>query len=194
MNDVPALVGASLVVLSGVPYIIDIIRKKTRPNVVSWFTWTLLITIGAFGALAANETKTAIITFGDAAQVGIILLLGLRYGYAKFSKFDGICQVSAILGLVLWFIFDNPTIAVLITILIDFIAALPTYRHSWLKPSEETWQTFLLSGVGAAVGLSSLTSFTIASLAYPVCLLSLGLTLSATIVVSRKKRDIALFR
>lgn len=194
MNNILAVVGAGLVILSGVPYIIDIVRKKTRPNVVSWFTWTLLITVGAFAALAANETKTAVITFGDAIQVGFILLLGLRFGFAKFSRFDGVCQAGAIAGLILWFIFDSPTTAIIITILIDFIAALPTYRHSWLRPGEETWQTFFLSGIGAAVGLASLTSFTVASLAYPLYLLLLGVTLSATIVVSRKKKRIALFR
>lgn len=194
MNYVLTVIGAGLVVASGIPYIIDIVRKKTRPNVVSWFTWTLLITIGAFAALAANETKTAIITFGDAIQVGIILLLGLRYGYAKFSLFDGVCQAAALIGLALWLVFDSPTTAIIATILIDFIAALPTYRHAWLKPGEETWQTFFISGIGAAVGLASLTSFNAASLAYPLYLLSLGFTLSATIIISRKKKGIALFR
>lgn len=51
-----------------------------------------------------------------------------------------------------------------------------------------------LSGVGTAVGLASLTSFTAASLSYPIYLLLLGLTLPGTIIVSRKRKDIALFR
>jgi hypothetical protein len=104
MNNSLAILGAIIVALSGVPYAIDIIRGKTRPNVVSWFTWTLLISIGAFGALAANEIKTAIITFGDVTQVGIILILGLRFGYAKYSRFDGFCQAAALIGIILWVI------------------------------------------------------------------------------------------
>lgn len=80
-----AVVSAAIVILSGIPYAMDIVRRKTRPNAVSWFTWTLLISIGAFAALGAHETRTAIITFGDAIQVGLIFLLGLKYGYAKFS-------------------------------------------------------------------------------------------------------------
>lgn len=194
MNNMLTLIGAAIVILSGVPYIIDIIRKKTRPNIVSWFTWTLLISIGAFAALAAGETKTAIITFGDAIQVGLVLLLGLRFGYAKYSFFDGVCQVAAIIGLVLWLLFDSPTIAIIATISIDLIAALPTYRHSWLEPSEETWQTYFISSIGACVGLLSLTNFSVDSLAYPLYLLTLGLTLSGTIIVSRRRKGIALFR
>jgi hypothetical protein len=144
MNNALAITGAALVVLSGIPYILDIIKKKTRPNIVSWFTWTLLITIGAFAALDANQAKTAIITFGDATQAGLILLLGLRFGYAKFSLFDGICQISALAGLTLWLIFNDPALAIIASIAIDFIAALPTFRHSWLQPAEETCRPIAL--------------------------------------------------
>lgn len=194
MNTILAFVGAALVVLSGVPYAIDIIRGKSRPNVVSWFTWTLLISVGAFGALAAHETKTAIITFGDVAQVGMILLLGLRFGYAKFSRFDGFCQVAALGGLALWLVFDSPILAIILGIAVDFIAAIPTFRHSWIKPSEETWQTYTISGFGAIIGLGSLTSYSLAALAYPTYLFLLGFSLAGTIIISRKKKGIALFR
>lgn len=194
MNDALTFAGATLIILSGVPYIIDIVRKKTHPNVVSWFTWTLLITIGAFAALDAGETRTAILTFADAIQVGSILLLGLKYGYAKFSLFDGICQIGALIGLALWLIFNSPTVAIIATISIDLIAALPTFRHSWLKPNEETWQTYFISGVGATIGLCSLAAFSVDSYAYPLYLVLLGLTLSSVIVLRRKKMGLSLFR
>ncbi len=192
MRDTLAVAGAVIVVLSCVPYIIDLVKKKTRPNIVSWFTWALLITIGAFAALAAHQTRTAIITFGDAASVCAILLLGFKYGYAKFSLFDGICQVGAVVGLILWLVFNSPTTAIIATVSIDFIAALPTFKHAWLKPDEETWQTYFISSLGAAVGLTSLSVFTIASLAYPVYLLLIGLTISATVIISRKKKKLSL--
>jgi hypothetical protein len=194
MMNIPVAIGAILILVSGIPYIVDIIRGKTRPNIVSWFTWTLLITIGAFAALDAGETATAILTFADAGQVGLILLLGLKYGYAKLSLFDGICQASALIGLGLWLLFNNPTIAIIASIVIDLIAALPTYRHSWLKPGEETWQTFFVSGIGAAVGLISLGALTVDGYAYPLYVMLLGLTLSMTIVIRRKQKKLPLFR
>lgn len=194
MNDALTVAGATLIILSGAPYIIDIVRKKTHPNAVSWFTWTLLITIGAFAALDAGETRTAILTFADAIQVGIILLLGLNYGYAKFSLFDGMCQAGALLGLTLWLIFNNPTVAIIATISIDLIAALPTFRHAWLKPGEETWQTYFISGVGATIGLFSLAALSVDRYAYPLYLVLLGLTLSSVIVVRRKRMGLPLFR
>src|SRR5690349_21636516 len=147
MRDILTIVGAAVVFLSGIPYVIDIVKKRTRPNIVSWSTWSVLITIGAFAALDAHQTRTAIITFGDAIQCALVVLLALRYGYAKFSVFDGICQLGAILGFVMLFVFHNPTTAIMVTIGIDLVASLPTYRHSWLLPGEETWQTFALSSL-----------------------------------------------
>ena len=192
MRTALAVIGALVVVLSGIPYIIDTVKGKTRPNIVSWFTWTLLIAIGGFAALDAHQLRTAILTFGDAAQAGIILLLGFRYGFAKLSLFDGFCQVGALLGLTLWLVFNNPVVAIVATVLIDLVAALPTFRHAWLKPQEETWQTFFISSVGAATGLASLSSFTVASLTYPVYLFLLGLSLSATIVARRRMKHLPL--
>jgi hypothetical protein len=194
MNDILTVTGALLIVLSGAPYIVDIIKKKTRPNIVSWFTWELLILIGAFAALDAHEIRTAIITFADALQVGLILVLGLKYGYAKLTLFDVICQIGAIAGLVLWLIFNSPTIAIIATVTIDLIAALPTFRHSWQQPGEETWQTYFVGGIGAAFGIAALTSFTINSLAYPLYLFILGLSLAATIIISRRRKGIPFFR
>lgn len=194
MSDFLTALGALLILASGIPYIIDVIKRKTRPNIVSWFTWTLLITIGGFAALDAGEVPTAILTFADAAQVALILVLGLIYGYAKLSWFDATCQAGAIVGLVLWLVFNSPTVAIVATIAIDLIAALPTYRHSWLRPNEETWQTFFVSGVGATVGIFSLAAFSIDSLAYPLYLMLLGLTLSGTIIVRRRALGLKLFR
>lgn len=187
-----ATTGALIVILSGIPYIIDTIKGRTRPNIVSWFTWTLLITIGGFAALDANQPLTAILTFGDATQVFLIFLLGFRYGFAKFSLFDGICQAGAILGLALWLIFNNPVVAIAAGVLIDLIAALPTFRHSWLSPQEETWQTYLISSLGAAVGLLAIRDFTIAGFLYPVYLLLLGVSLATVIVMRRKAKGLAL--
>lgn len=194
MNDALTLLGAALIVGSGIPYIIDVVKKKSKPNIVSWFTWTLLISIGAFAALDAGEVNTAIITFADAAQVALILGLGFVYGYAKFSRFDVICQAGAIVGLILWFVFNSPTIAIVATIAIDLIAALPTFRHSWLQPGEETWQTYFIGSAGAALGILSIEDFSVNSLAYPTYLLLLGLSLSAVIVGRRRTLGQKIFR
>ncbi len=58
MKEVFLILGAVLAVFCTLPYIIDIVKGKTRPNIVTWIVWTLLISIGT-AALFANHDYNA---------------------------------------------------------------------------------------------------------------------------------------
>ena len=187
MKDILALTGALLVTFSTLPYLVDIARRKTKPNIVSWLTWTILTAIATAAAFAAHEPKTALLTLGGTICTAAVVILGLKYGIAKFSRFDIFCQIGAVLGLIGWLAFDSPALGVIIPLIIDFIGALPTIRHSWLKPLEETWQTFLIGVIASALTLASLTRFNIVSLLYPVYLLIANGVLVLIILYRRRQ-------
>jgi hypothetical protein len=159
------------------PYIKDIVRKKTIPNLISWLTWTILTGLATVAEIDAHADITAIFTGAATIETLVVVLFGLKYGYVKYHWLDGLCQVGAIIGFILWGIFDSPTIAIVAAVGIDFIAGLPTWRHAYIKPSEETWETYALSGIGGIFALLALSSHTLASLSYPIFI-----TLSCLIV------------
>ncbi len=194
MRTAIIFIASIIEILGSIPYMLDTVKGKTKPNVVSWFTWTLLTAIGATAALAAHEPRTAILTYANAVSTGVIILLGLKYGFAKFGWFDGLCQAGAIIGLILWLVFNSPTTAITATVTIDLIASLPTLRHCWLHPQEETWQTFFISGIGATIGLLALGVYNLNSLAYPIYLFILDFTLAFTVIISRNKKGLGLER
>ncbi len=181
MKEALAVIAGILAVVAIIPYMLDIIRGKTKPNVVSWFTWTLLLVIATSAAFAAHQPKTAFLTLGDTIGTGLTLLLGLKYGIAKFSWFDGFCQAAAIGGLILWFIFNSPAVAIIATVAIDSIAAIPTLRHAWHHPGEETWETFGVLTVASALTLISLSTFSVTSLTFPLYLLLINGLITSTI-------------
>lgn len=193
-KEILAIIAAVIAVFSTVPYLIDIVKRKTKPNIVTWFTWTLLTGIAAAAAFAAGEPKTALLSLGSAICTGAVVILGLKYGIAKLSLFDALCQIGAIAGLILWWIFNTPEIAIAFVLLIDFIAMLPTLRHSWIKPEEETWQTFMIGVVAATFTLIALSQYTFAGLALPLYLWVANLVMALTIIYRRKKRGLALAR
>ncbi len=189
------IVLASIIeILGSIPYMLDTIKKKTKPNVVSWFTWTLLTAIGGSAAWAAHEPRTAILTYANAISTGVIIALGLKYGFAKLNWFDGLCQAGAIVGLILWLVFNSPTTAILATVTIDLIASLPTIRHSWRRPKEETWQTYFVSGIGATIGLIALSEHNVNSLTYPIYLFIIDFLLAFTIIYRRRQKGFNLER
>ncbi len=194
MKNALAIIGAITAILSGLPYMIDVVKGKSKPNIVSWFTWTLLTAVATAAAFAEHAPKAALLTLGSTISTGMVVLLGLKYGTAKLSRFDAFCQGGAIIGLILWLMFNSPAVAIIITMIIDFIAAMPTIRHGWLKPGEETWQTFALSGVAAAFVFASLVTYTFANLAFPIYLFFANSLIVAVIIYRRKQKGISLSR
>lgn len=174
-----------LVVISGLPYLRDTLRGKTKPNIVSWFTWTLLTAIGGTIALIEGELGIAMLTYANTLSTGSIVIAGLRYGYAEMGWFDAVCQLAAIAAIGVWQLMDSPLAALLIVIVTDAIGLLPTLRHSYLKPGEETLSAYLLVAAGSALALLTLDSFAAINLLYPVYLVCADM-LVAVVLVSRR--------
>ena len=127
----------------------------------------MLTSIVTAAALAAGEPRNALLSLASTICTASVVILGIKFGIAKFSRFDMICQVSAVIGLLLWLLFNSPAIAIIASVTIDFIALLPTLRHSWLQPYEETWQTFLIGTLAPLFTIASLTAYSIESLLFP---------------------------
>jgi hypothetical protein len=97
-----------------------------------------------------------------------------------------VCQIGAIVGIVLWQLFDSPAIGVVASIIIDFIGALPTIRHSWKQPGEETWSSYALSGIGGILAVFALETYNWVSLPYAVYIVLINMVL-AYILITRGK-------
>ena len=184
MRNTVAVAGGVLAAVAIIPYIADIIKGKTKPNIVSWLTWTLLLAIGTAGAFAAHDPRTAFLTMGDLVGTGITLILGL--------KFDGLCQLGAVAGLILWFTLSSPAVGIIAVVIVDLIGLLPTLKHSWDNPEEETWQTFGVLTLASGLTLASLTRFNVSSLSYPIYLLAANTSVTIAVIYRRLKLGIKL--
>lgn len=170
---IPFLLTLSVVVniIFVVPYLRDIVKGKTKPRIVSWFNWTLLAGIGTAAAIAEQEYSSAVLTGASTAITTLVVLLGLKYGDRSFDRTDVLCQLGAIAGLLLWVVFDDPLLALLTTIGIDFLASIPTYKHAWQKPHEETVSAYIGGFLSAFLVLLTIREFTLVGLLYPVFIL-----------------------
>lgn len=186
MKSFLLILSVVVTVTSVLPYIRDILKGTTKPNIASWITWTLLTLVATIAEIAAGEYVTAIFTSAAVLETLIIVILGLRYGYAKYSKFDAICQIGALSGFIFWYLFNSPAAAVIAVVTIDFIGALPTVRHSWLKPGEETWLAFGLAGFGGLLAIFALTAYNWTSLTYAVYIVLINILISYVIIYRTK--------
>ncbi len=184
------VLAALITVIAVIPYARDILKGTTKPNIVSWITWTLLTGIATAAEIAAHEYVAAIFTSAAVIETALIVILGLRYGYVKYTLFDSVCQIGAIVGIILWQLFDSSAIGVMASVTIDFIGAFPTIRHSWKQPGEETWSTYALSGIGGVLAILALQAYNWVSLPYAVYIVLINAAL-ASIIITRSKMLIA---
>lgn len=186
MKDLFLVLATLVTVGSVIPYARDILKGTTKPNIVSWITWTLLTGIATAAEIAGHQYVTAIFTASAVLETAIIVVLGIRYGYVKYTTFDVVCQISAVVGIILWQLFNSPAIGVVASVTIDFIGCLPTIRHSWRKPGEETWSTYALAGLGGALAILALSHYNWTSLTYAVYIVLINIVFSS-IIIGRTK-------
>jgi hypothetical protein len=181
------IITSSLISIAGaVPYIVEILRGKTKPRIVSWFTWTLITAIAGAASLADHQYPAAILSFCSSAGTLSIVLLGLKYGDKRLSALDIGCQVAALAGLVLWLTLKSPVIAVLTMVAIDLVGCVPTLVHSWHKPYEETWIAFAMSALAAGLTLWAAEGWQVTAVAYPIYLVLANIMLAGTIFIRHR--------
>lgn len=149
------LIAASSIVyvLSGVPYLYAIFKKKVRPSKVSWFLWLLLGVFALISVLKSGGTYQAIYNLAAVTMVTIILMISLFKGKTVFTKVDAVALVGGLASFSCLFIFNSPLLAMWLVIITDLIAYVPTWVKSWQDPASESTLTFGMTFVGAALGL-----------------------------------------
>lgn len=173
---------ASLTVVAVWPYLRDILSHTTKPNLASWIVWSTLTGIGCIASFSLGEITVGVILAAATLATASVVVLGLRYGYVAFTWLEWACLAGAGLGLAVWAVTRDALLAVFITVIVDFIGAVPTLVHAWRKPFEETWRFFAISAVGAFFGLLALSSFTVSSLPYPIYLTAMNAFIALVII------------
>lgn len=169
MQTLFIVISSLLTLAAGVPYFLDVLHGKTKPRVVTWFVWAVLTAMAAAASLSDHQYASGILTLSETVEISAIVAVGLmKSGILSIARFDVVCLIGALVGMALWWRFNSPAMAVLASIVIDFIGALPTLKHIWEKPSEETWVTFALSSVSGLFAFFAATSIRITELASPV--------------------------
>ncbi|MEK7516302.1 MAG: hypothetical protein AAB562_01770 [Patescibacteria group bacterium] len=171
MSDITAVAGTVAGILSlaaFAPYILAILRKKTKPSRATWWIWTVVgFMLGAsYYSSGANHT----IWVPASCIIGsfITAVLSLKYGEGGWTRFDRGCLLGAGVSVALWWMFSSPLIALLINLSIDFMGALPTIRKSYYEPEGEDRTAWAMFFAGNTANLFAVESWSFAIAAYPI--------------------------
>lgn len=178
--------GAALNLVSVIPYLLDVIKGKTKPRVVSWLIWGTLGLIAGAAAVAGGAIASAILSFTSVAAVMTVVVLGYKNSDKKFGKLDIFSLIGAGVGLLLWWLFNAPIVALFATVTIDIVGTLPTMWHAWQKPYEETVSAFFMGFLSATFLLiAALSVHSIEAVLVPLYIASSNAVIT-TIIISRR--------
>jgi len=159
----------ALSALGAIGYIRDTLRGLTAPNRVTWALWGLLGLL-AFGVESQQNVGLARwMTLALGAVPILVLAASFRDRNAvwRLGAFDLVCGVISLAGIISWALVHEATVALVAFISADQVAALPTFRKSWLAPESETHWVFFLGCANCVITVLTLKVFTTAGVLYP---------------------------
>jgi hydrogenase-4 membrane subunit HyfE len=171
MKDVLAIIAAMLAIAGNLPYIRDAFTHRVKPHPFTWLVWTIVSAIVFFGQLAKGAGIGALPAGVAELFTIIIFIFSLQYGFKYVQKTDKYFLAAALFGIIPWLIFDNPTISVIIAVVIDLIAFVPTLRKTYEHPETETPILYGSNVLRHILTLFSLQAYNIATTLHSIAMI-----------------------
>jgi len=160
-------------------YIKSILEGETQPHIYTKFIWTIVVWIwfliqvrhwGWAGAwLLGVSFLTQLVTF----------LMSFKYGTKDITRFDTLLLIWAILTIPLYFWIESAIYSLILIILIDSFAYIPTIRKTYRAPFTESIPAFSLGILKYTLSILALAQYSIYTITYP-----LSIVLANTILVA----------
>ncbi len=192
MQFVFAIAGSVINFVACLSYVRAILKAEAAPNRVTWSLWTIVPLIAAAAQWRSGVGISTLVVLSVAAGPACVVLASFVGGMGswRLGPFDYACGACSLAALALWAITGDPVIAIVLSILADFAAALPTIRKAWLQPATEDRPAYLIAFAGMIVGLLSVREATFAAYAFNGYLVA-GSGLLALILYWPRRRPLA---
>lgn len=175
---------------AGGGYLISTLRGKAKPNIVSWSLWSLTALIAFAAQIDKGGGSEALVTlaiaFGPLAVIAVAVLKGAQS--LTLTRLDVWCLSLAIAGIILWIRTKDPLLALLMSIVADILASIPTVVKSYLTPQTESAAAYSLSIISMIVTLLTIRQWNVMSWAFPLYILVINLTFVTLILLPKRLR------
>ncbi len=168
-----------------IAYIRDMVKGKSKPNLVTWGLWGFAPLIATGAALSADAdpwSTVRIFMSGFGPLLIFIAAFVVRQGFWKLGRFDYACGALSLVALGAWLLADSPVLAILLAAIADLLATLPTILKAWKHPETETLYTYFVGLFTASIVIPAIPVWNIENAAFQVYLLLANITLFAIVL------------
>ncbi|MCE9517542.1 hypothetical protein K8Q96_00900 [Candidatus Nomurabacteria bacterium] len=165
------VIASLLAIVGNIHYLRDVIKGRVKPHPYTWFIWTIVSCVVFFGQVAKGAGIGAIPTAFAEVFTVIIFLYSLKYGFKNPPRIDKYFLALALLGLIPWFITKDPTISVIIVVLIDLVAFVPTLHKTYFHSQSETPVLYGSNVLRHSLIISTLGAYNIATMLHSISMI-----------------------
>jgi hypothetical protein len=168
------LMAQVIVAASIVPYVISIFRETVKPNRVSWFIWSV---VGfafwlVMPATADEITKTLTVVFMVNPTIVFILTL-FKGENVRPDLLEMFSLTIGVLAIMTWYMARESAglTPLVIAIIADLCALMPTLRFVYASPQEETPLAWIFFMVGFLLAIFAIENYRLENLLLPAYML-----------------------
>ena len=167
------IIGTLLGAVGSLAYLIDTVKGKVKPNRVSFLLWSLAPFIAFAAQLKQGVGLESLMTFSTGFLPLTVFIASFVNKKAewKVTRFDLVCGVLSILGLILWLVTRVGNIAITFSILADALAAIPTLLKAYRYPDTEIAWPWIATAFGVVLTLLTLNELTFANSGFIIYIL-----------------------
>jgi len=173
-------------VISFVPYLKDIYKKKTQPHSYTWLIWAILQFTGVVAMYNNGAGIGALSLAVGSVFCGYIFILSLKYGTKNITSFDTFCLVGALAAIAVYIFLHDAFLSVILITVIDFAGFLPTLRKAYAEPYSETLSLFILGVISSSFNIVAISTYSITTTLFPAYILFANLFFTVMIWMRRK--------
>ena len=181
--------GAIIFFIGSIGYIIKTLQGKIKPNKVTWFLWALAPLIAFAAQIKQGVGLQSLLTFMVGFMPIIIFLASFvnKKSYWKIERSDLICGSLSIFGLIAWQITKVGNIAIIFSIVADFLAGWPTFVKSFKYPETENYLIYLGNAIFASITLLTIKVWNFETYSFSLYLFVVTLLIAIIIKFKVKK-------
>lgn len=190
MKEAFAIIATVFAIIGNISYFRDVLAKKVKPHPYTWFVWTIVSGVTFFGQLVKGAGIGALPTGVAESFTLLIFLFSLQYGFKHVTKTDTYFLIFALLGLIPWILFKDPTISIIVVVSIDLIAFIPALRKTKQNPATEKPALYTMNVARHFLTLFSLQTYNVATTLHSIAMI-IANTYMTTLIAGKRKNTVA---
>jgi hypothetical protein len=175
--------GAALSMLGAAGYCRETLRGRVRPNRVSWLLWAVAPLIAFAAQISGGVGLPSVLALSVGVGPLCVFVCSFASGAGRWrlGRLDLACGALSALAILLWLVSGSGTVAIVMSIAADALAAVPTLVKAVRAPETEHAGPFR-NGIGnATITLLTIRHWSFSSAGFPIYILLLAGTLYALI-------------